>query len=178
MSTRYIYLLRHAKSSWDDPGMEDFQRPLNKRGRHAARQMAEHFRHAGIRPEVVLCSTAVRTRQTLDLLKPALGEVPQSYDGRIYEASRQTLLARLAELPAGTASVLVVGHNPGLERLALFLTDDHDDSANLAALREKFPTGALAVLASDVDHWNDLAAATCRLEGFVRPADLEKGDAL
>lgn len=168
-----LYLLRHAKSSWDDPGLEDAQRPLNRRGRRAAHLMAEYFRRAGIIVDRALCSTAQRARQTIEALRPALGEVEPVFDDRLYEASRQTLLARLAELPETVGSVLLVGHNPGLERLAQFLCDEHDDSPAMQDMREKFPTGSLAVLTCEAARWADLGPASCHLREFVRPSQLE-----
>ena len=170
---KQIFLLRHAKSSWDDPSLEDIERPLNKRGRKAAKAMAAHFTEHGLAPQTVLCSTAIRTRQTLDLLKPVLGEAPVIYDDRIYEAMPQTLLARLKELPESSASVLVVGHNPGLERLAHSLAGDQGEPKSLARMTAKYPTGSLAVLTAEVAAWTELKPETCRLESFICPVDLD-----
>lgn len=174
-----LYLLRHAKSSWDDPNLEDFQRPLNKRGRKAAKLMAEYFRRSGIQPQLVLCSPARRTRQTFELLAPVLGDARVTFDERIYEASRQTLVARIAELPPLPAEVLLIGHNPGLERLALHLGDHGDDDAaagkaapHLARLRDKYPTCGLTTIVSQADAWDAINPANSRLENFIRPVDL------
>ncbi len=168
-----IFLLRHAKSSWDDPSLDDLARPLNKRGRRAAGLMAEYFLRRGFSPKVVLCSPAARTRQTLDLLLPALPDPEVRIDERIYDAAMKTLLARLQELPETCASVLLVGHNPGLERLAQTLSDGTGNPAAADRLAAKYPTGSLTILSSPRDRWDSLAAATCRLEDFICPVDLE-----
>jgi len=170
---KLLYLLRHAKSSWDDPDLDDFDRPLNKRGRKAAKAMALYFRHAGILPQAVLCSPAKRTRETLKHLMPVLGQVPVQFDRRIYEASYQTLLLCLADLPSEAGSVLLVGHNPGLERLALYLMSDQGHGPGAERLQDKYPTGSLAVLSAPAVKWDELKVGSCRLDDFVRPADLD-----
>jgi phosphohistidine phosphatase len=174
---KLLYLLRHAKSSWDDPDLDDFDRPLNKRGRKSAKAMAAFFRDSGIAPESILCSPAKRTRETLKHLAPALGQAPVQLDRRIYEASYQTLLLCLADLPADVNSVLLVGHNPGLERLALYLMSDHGHGPGAARLQDKYPTGSLAVLSAPAFAWDDLKVGSCRLDDFVRPADLDAEEA-
>lgn len=170
---KLLYLLRHAKSSWDDPDLDDFERPLNKRGRKSAKAMAAYFRTSGLAPGLVLCSSAKRTRETLKHLMPVLGPVPVQFDRRIYEASYQTLLLCLADLPSEAESVLLVGHNPGLERLALYLMSDHGHGPGAARLQDKYPTGSLAVLSAPASDWGDLKVGSCRLDDFVRPADLD-----
>jgi len=170
---KLLYLLRHAKSSWDDPDIDDFDRPLNKRGRKAAKIMAVHFRDAGIKPDTVLCSPSKRTRETLKQLAPALGDAPVQFDRRIYEASYQTLLLCLADLPSDAGSALLIGHNPGLERLALYLMSDRGHGPGAARLQDKYPTGSLAVLSVPSDDWGRLKVGSCRLDDFVRPADLD-----
>ncbi len=172
---RRLYLLRHAKSSWDDPALDDYDRPLNGRGRAAARLMAAHLRAARLRPDLVLCSGARRTRQTLDSLEAVLDGVPAVIEPELYEADRTGLLARLRRLDDRFASVLVIGHNPGLERLAEALAGGQGDGQALARLAAKFPTGALAVLDGEIDRWAELDHGTCRLAAFVRPKDLDKG---
>ena len=169
-----IFLLRHAKSSWDDPNLDDFHRPLTRRGRRSAELMAGYLRRHRLAPAVVLCSPALRTRQTLERLEPSLGNPPTTFDPRIYDASWQALLFRLREVPPSAGSVLLIGHNPGLERLALSLTGDAGIGGAPAQirLRDKYPTGALAILSVQVDVWEQLDTATCRLENFIRPIDM------
>jgi len=170
---KLLYLLRHAKSSWDDADIGDFDRVLNKRGRKAAKAMAIYFREAGIQPAAVLCSPAKRTRETLKYLQPSLGEAPVQFDRRIYEASYQTLLHCLADLPAETESALLIGHNPGLERLALYLMSDHGHGTGASRMVDKYPTGSLAVLMAPAADWSSLKVGSCRLDDFVRPVDLD-----
>lgn len=168
---RELHLLRHAKSSWDDPRLADFDRPLNDRGRRAAAAMADHIRRAGPRPSLVLCSPAARARETLEVIAPALDGAATVFDARLYEADAEDLLARLRALPAGEPGpVLLLGHNPGLQRLALKLLARDNDLAR--RMRRKYPTGALASFACEVDSWAELGGGTCRLRAFVRPKDL------
>lgn len=171
-----IYLLRHAKSSWDDVALDDFQRPLNARGRKAAKRMARHFTEHSIRPNMVLCSAALRTRSTYELLEPVLQGVPVSFEDGIYEASRSDLLHRLQRLDGHLNSVLLIGHNPGLEKLALALCGGHGDHAGLERLEAKYPTGALTILDSSVPHWPELDTNKCTLVDFIRPKDLDPTD--
>lgn len=171
---KVLYLLRHAKSSWDDPGIDDRQRPLNKRGHHAAQVMAAYLGKTQFKPKVVLCSTALRARQTWEIIAPSLETDPEmAYDDRLYDASRFDLMARIAELPVTAPSALLVGHNPGLERLAQYLADGASQRSLQRNMKEKFPTGALATLTTPVDDWTQLGEGHWRLEAFVRPADLD-----
>ncbi len=170
---KLLYLLRHAKSSWDDPDLDDFDRPLNKRGRKSAKAMAAFFRETGIAPDTILCSPAKRTRETLKYLTPVLGQAPIQLDRRIYEASYQTLLLCLADLPSDADAMLLIGHNPGLERLALYLMSDQGHGPGAARLQDKYPTGSLAVLSAPAHDWADLKVGSCRLDDFVRPSDLD-----
>src|SRR3954454_11353376 len=115
---KHLLLLRHAKSSWKDRELADHDRPLAPRGRRATKLIAEHLRQQSVMPAVVLCSSARRTRETLERIAPALGEeVPVRIERELYAASEQGLLERLRGLEDGVESVLVIGHNPGLQRL-------------------------------------------------------------
>lgn len=169
---KVLYLLRHAKSDWDDPTLDDFDRPLAKRGRRAAKAMAEHFHQACLSPATILCSPAERTRETLRLLGGGLADMPVSFDKRLYEASSTALLDCLRELPSSVPSVLLVGHNPGLQHLVIALLDHAGDATQAAALRAKFPTCALAILSVDTADWQGLRTGACRLDSFISPADL------
>lgn len=160
-----LWLLRHAKSSWDDPALPDHGRPLSARGRKACDVLRRHCAAAGVLPEVVLCSTAVRTRATLDALLPALGDPEVSLEDGLYLASAHGLLTRLRSLDVESA--LVVGHNPGLQELVVAL-------ARPGALRDraetKLPTGALATL--EHDGWAELAPGRAVLVELVLPREL------
>lgn len=168
-----IFLLRHAKSSWDDTGLEDFQRPLNARGRKAARRMGRYLHDQAIRPGMVLCSAAQRTRSTYELLEPHLEGVPVSFEDGLYEATRGELLHRLQRLDGHLSSVMIIAHNPGLEKLAMALCAGHGHAQAVELLDQKYPTGALAVLETLVPHWPELDAGCCTLSAFVRPKDLD-----
>jgi phosphohistidine phosphatase len=164
-----VYLLRHAKSSWADAALADHERPLNGRGRRAATAMCEQLRAEGIAPALVLCSTARRTRETLERIAPALGDAEIRTEDALYGASAATLLERLRRLPDEVESVLLIGHNPGLQELALRLARP---APALDPLTDKFPTGALAVLALAAGRWSECAPGTAELVAFARPRDL------
>lgn len=152
---RSLYLLRHAKSSWDDPGLADHDRPLAPRGHRNAAALAEHLRAAGISPSLILCSSAQRARETLAGVLSALdAEAEILIEDCLYGAGTERLLTRLREVPHDVPSVMVVGHNPGLEDLAARL----DAGTSGAPL----PTAALATfeLASD---WPAIALGTAKL---------------
>jgi phosphohistidine phosphatase len=160
--TRTLHLLRHLKSSWDDPSLADVDRPLAPRGRKAGKKLARHLRKTDVRPELVLCSPAVRTRQTLAAVEAALGAPEVSFDEDLYGASEEELLDALRRVEPERGSVLVIGHNPGLEDLAFALT---------GKAQEKFPTGALATLSFACD-WADLEPGVCELAAYVVPREL------
>ena len=166
---KQLFLLRHAKSSWEDPELADHDRPLAPRGRRAAKLIAKHLRRQGIAPELVLCSSAARTRETLELIAPALGEdVPVQIEDELYAASEQVLLERVREVEDGIESLLLIGHNPGVEQLALLLAGSGE---KVAALARKYPTGALATLEFS-GLWRELVAGRAELTGFVTPKEL------
>ncbi len=167
-----LLLLRHAKSSRDDPGLEDFDRPLAPRGREAAPRIGAFMHDRGFIPDLVLCSPAHRARQTWDLVAPALA-APGSvrFDKRIYLAESDGLLERARAVPARVGSVLMVGHNPGLGELACLLTG-RGAKRDIARLRRKFPTGALAVLRFDVARWSQIAPRGGELVLLAVPREL------
>jgi phosphohistidine phosphatase len=167
-----LYLLRHFKSSWKDKDLEDFDRPLGKRGRRAGELMAAYVARNGIGPAQILCSPSRRTRETLDrMLESFGGAVPTRFEKGIYLADAPALLRRLRRL-GDTASVMIIGHNPGLETLARALVGSGERDARIR-LASKFPTGALAVLSANIENWRELEAGCARLDAFVRPRDLE-----
>ncbi len=169
--TKQILLLRHAKSSWADPLTKDITRPLNERGRHAAQVMGRLLLDKDLSPQLILCSSAVRTRETYDGLGKAVDGIPVEYADAIYEASVDRLLKVLQAVDERRDSVMLIGHNPGMEGLTKLLCGGMGDAASMDLLEEKFPTGALAVLSGDAGAWTALGPATCRLEAFYRPAD-------
>ena len=167
-----LSLLRHAKSSWDDPALDDFDRPLSKRGETAAPRMGGFIEARELAPQLVLCSPALRARQTLDLLLPHLRGGPAVvYEDGFYLAAPAVLLARIRKIDAKVGHVLVVGHDPGLQGLALELASSGKTEA-LRALGSKFPTAALAVLRFRVDDWAKVEPGIGRLDLFVTPKSL------
>jgi phosphohistidine phosphatase len=164
-----LYLLRHAKSSWKDNSLPDHDRPLARRGRRAAKAIARHMREHGIEPELVLCSTARRARETLDRVEPTLGAPTVRVEPDLYAASAPAVLERLRSVPDTVESVMVIAHNPGLHELALELARPPSAASEVAA---KYPTGALATLAFEASSWQELDRGTAELVELVRPRDL------
>lgn len=173
LPVKNILLLRHAKSAWSDLALTDHDRPLNGRGERAAKAIGDHLAHHGPRPDLILCSTATRARQTLAPVVKRLGmpAPPILLDETLYLASEEALLARLRAVADDVATVLLVGHNDGIWRLAEMLAG-HGSAAHLAVLQEKYPTGTLATLKMPDGPWQDLAAGSGELAAFVRPRDL------
>ncbi len=161
-----ILLLRHAKSDWGDRNMADIDRPLNPRGQAAAPVMAAWIADHHLCPDVILCSTARRTRETLALVRPAFpAKVPEVLDEGLYLAEVPRLLARLRGLDDGVGTVLVIAHNPGLEDLAAKLSD----------FAGSMPTAGLVVLRFDVAAWKKIAPGGGKLHAFVTPKGLQQG---
>jgi phosphohistidine phosphatase len=163
-----LYLLRHAKSSWDDPTLADHERPLAPRGRRDTKRIAKHLQRVRIEPELVLCSSATRTRETLDRLRSALATSTIALEEELYGASSDELLARIHVVPDSVGSVMLIGHNPGLHELAVILASTGDE---LEGLEAKFPTAALATLALATT-WSRLAPGDATLEAYVVPKQL------
>jgi phosphohistidine phosphatase len=163
-----LYLLRHAKSSWDDPALADHERPLAARGRRDGKRIAEHLRGEAIEPELVLCSSALRTLETLELVRPALGRATVLVEDELYGASSDQLLSRIRLVPDEVGSVLVIAHNPGLHELALALASAGDE---LERLEQKFPTAALATL-EPAQPWSRVEPRGATLAAYVVPKQL------
>jgi phosphohistidine phosphatase len=180
VAMKELFVLRHAKSSRDDPSLDDHDRPLAKRGERDARAMGEHMRAKGFAPKLVLCSSSRRTRDTLALIAPCLSASPEvHFERRLYLASTRALLKRLHEVEDHAPSVMLVGHNPGLEELILLLARESAEGGERKTrveIEEKFPTGALAVLRFPASRWSALAPGTGRLAALVRPKDLDARD--
>jgi phosphohistidine phosphatase len=168
-----LHLLRHAKSSWDDPVDRDFDRPLNARGRRAARRMGRWLADEGLAFDRVLASPAARIVETLEGVEESLGRpLHARLDRRIYMASAATLFDLVRETDDSVAQLLLVGHNPGLEDLLLLATEG--DPGPLRREAElKYPTATFASLALPITRWADLAEGGATLTRFVRPRDLD-----
>jgi phosphohistidine phosphatase len=169
--THRIHLLRHAKSSWERTDLRDHDRPLAPRGRRAAERLRRHVESAGLAPQRVLCSSATRALETWEGIRDGLPpETRVVISGDLYAADAPSLLLRLNHLPETVDSVLVIGHNPGLEQLAIGVSGGGNATA-LDRMKTKYPTGGLASLTLD-GTWSELSWQRAMLDDFVVPRDL------
>jgi phosphohistidine phosphatase len=152
---RTLYVLRHVKSSWDDDTLSDYDRPLAERGVRDGKRLARHLAEANIRPDIVLCSSARRAQQTLSFIAASLGAPAVRMLDELYGADVDDVIALIHQLDDELRSVLVIGHNPCL--------------AELAQTDEKFPTGALATLRWDAEHWEDVRPGEAEMVSLVEP---------
>lgn len=160
-----LILVRHAKSAWDDPGLEDFDRPLARRGIEAAGWIGDTLAQRGLLPMRIICSTARRTRETLEL---ALARMPANWQADIvwsdavYAQRDDTYIELIGERGGDTGVLMVVGHNPATEQTAALL-------CGAEAPIDSFPTGGIAVIDIDVAGWSDLMPGSGQLVHFLRP---------
>lgn len=169
---RRLMLLRHAKSD-RSPGVRDIDRPLNQRGFHAAPRMGAYLAAQGLRPDAVVVSPSRRTQSTWEAVSEALEGVPSRTVDAIYEAPDAALLAVIRATSADARSLLVIGHNPGLQSIALDLVGAGPRDARAQLLAE-FPTAALAVIDFEIGDWSELRMGSGRLERFVTPRGLDR----
>lgn len=168
-----LILLRHAKSDWSDAVLRDYDRPLNERGERAAALMGDWARQQSLRCDKVIASPATRVQDTLNHFRASFPGCPEPHwDRRLYLATSDTLIDAVQETPDEIGSLLLAGHNPGLEDLVLDLVPDDSSSPLREAVEEKFPTAAIAVLGCDITHWSDLGPGA-KLLHFIRPRDLD-----
>jgi phosphohistidine phosphatase len=168
-----LSLLRHAKSSWSQSRLKDIERPLSERGERDAPRMGDFMARQGLTPDLVLCSPAVRTRQTLDLVLPRLKASPEvAYEDALYLGTPAAMLKDLRKVVPAMGHTLLVGHNPGLQALALELIGEGAEAAR-EALAEKLPTAGLVVIELDVVSWAKVKAGRGRLKLFMAPKRLE-----
>jgi phosphohistidine phosphatase len=161
-----IYIIRHAKSSWDNPSLSDFDRPLNPRGLKTAPMMGTYLSQKGINPDIILSSPALRAAETAHLLKNAASwQAEISFDERIYEASPQTLHHIVKELDGKIPSVLIIGHNPGIESFIRLLTNRV----------EAMPTCSFAHIVCRENLWSDVRPGDCDLVEIIRPKEIAPG---
>ncbi|NJO23907.1 MAG: histidine phosphatase family protein [Sphingomonadales bacterium] len=167
-----LSLLRHAKSSWDNPSLRDFDRALNERGRDAAPRMGAYMAAHDIVPELILCSPSVRTRQTLELVLPHFtARPPVLYEDAIYLGTPSALLKRIRKVDVDVKHTMIVAHDPGLHHLAMGLSGSGDTDL-LQSLAEKFPTAALAVIVFGGRSWSKVQLGAGRLKHFMTPKRL------
>jgi phosphohistidine phosphatase len=158
-----LFILRHAKSSWGNPELSDFDRQLNAQGLKTVPRMGETIFDNEFQPTLVLSSPAKRAKQTAVLIKETAqikGKI--EYDERIYEASPHRLLQIIAETDEKIESLMLVGHNPGLEGLIKILTGEV----------QAMPTAALAVIDLETENWREIAAESGKLRIIIRPQDV------
>lgn len=167
-----LTLLRHAKSGWDDAAMRDFDRPLNPRGRRAARKVGAEMKAQGLVFDLVLASPARRAVETVEEVAVGYGAIAPEYDERIYLAAATTLLDIVRHAPDTADRLLLVGHNPGFEELALRLSRRDGDPLR-AQIEVKYPTGTVAEIELPVDRWRDVTERRGRVRRFIRPRDLD-----
>jgi len=157
-----LYVLRHAKSSWEDADLADFDRPLNVRGEATAPFMGEGMKRYGFAPEVILASPALRAKETAIRVKDAAEFAAEiKFKERIYEATPQTLLQVVTAIDDRNSSAMIVGHNPGMEGFVRLLTGKH----------EPMPTAALAIIDLDILGWDQAGPDTGKLRKVIRPKD-------
>jgi len=164
-----LHLLRHAKSSWAEPSLRDADRPLSPRGERAGRKLARELSRIGVAPLLVLCSSARRAVETMELIRPSLPGHPEVLieDG-LYGAGGRELMLRLRRVPATCREVMLVGHNPGIQDVALALAG----TTAPGSLREHMPTGALVTLAVDASRWAELRPGMGTVTRFLLPRRL------
>jgi len=168
-----LSVLRHAKSSWGKPQLDDFDRPLNERGRTAARRMGREFKHRGKCFDCVIASTAARVRETIDGVREQFDfQAPVRFEPDIYLADVDTLLSLVRALPDDVRAPLLVGHNPGMHELVIGLSrdDKHDLRRSVAA---KFPTAGFATIELPEDKWSDIQLGIGEIAELIFPRDLD-----
>ena len=164
-----LSLFRHAKSNSDDASMKDAGRPLSERGRDAAPVMGAYLAKEGLLPDLVLSSPSVRTRETCALAFQSFRSPPEIlFEDVLYLASSRTLMSRIRRVESLVRHLMMVGHNPGLQELALELISNGPKQP-LAELEAKLPTGGLVVLQFDSASWTDIGPEEARLARFVTP---------
>jgi len=163
-------LLRHAKSDWDDMSLRDFDRGLNDRGRRGAAVIGGHIRDHGVHWDLLLASPAERVKRTLDATRLS---IPTHWDEHIYLADSDALIEALRDIDGDPDSVLMMGHNPGLQELIFDLVPAERENGLFATAAEKFPTATFAVLELAIDRWADCAPGCGTLVHLTRPRDLD-----
>jgi phosphohistidine phosphatase len=172
-----VILLRHAKSDWSDAAQRDFDRPLNGRGERAAMLMGSWAKREALTFDAIVASPAARVKDTFGKFMESYGAYQEPvWDKRVYLASAGTLADVIAEADDADDTVLLVGHNPGLEDFILEHVPDDGRQGLREDVAEKFPTASMAVLDFSIEHWRDLAegrGVTGKLRRFIRPRDLD-----
>lgn len=171
-----LLLLRHAKSSWGDPGLADIERPLSPRGRRNAAAIARAIDAEGLMPDKILCSPARRTRETLAALLPYLsGEGRVAIEPKLYDSAHEDYVAAIARSGGEARTLMVIGHNPTIQATARWVAGDGEPGL-VAEVAAKYPTGALAVIDMGQVGWGQVKPGSGHLAAFIRPRDLDPAD--
>ena len=177
---RRLFLLRHAKASRDEAGIRDQDRPLTERGREDAARIGRFMNEEVYVADLVLCSTSARTRETLELVLPQLNVQPTvQYLDELYLASAEAIFALIRRTSDATGSLMIVGHNPGLEECARSVVRPPSERKlrkRYEIMTDKFPTGSLAAVDFEAERWTAIGGWVGELETFVRPKDLRDKD--
>lgn len=159
-----LSLLRHAKSSWDDASLTDFERPLNERGLRTAPRVGQWLKEQAVKPDLIICSTAVRAKATCKLVsKTAEWNVSVEFNDSVYLASVEQLFDIVRAVDDTHNHLLLIGHNPGFEELLEYLTHE----------RRHYPTAGFACIELSAERWRDIAASGNKLKLFLAPRSLD-----
>lgn len=161
-----MYLIRHAKSSWKEAGMDDFDRPLNERGRRDAPFMALHLKNSFPEPQAFLVSSAKRTRETFSYFKPEFPRASVEFIQVLYHSSPRTMEHYLNQLPSHIETVALIAHNPGISQAIDWFASEF----------REMPTCAIAMLEAEVDDWKSLTSGTCVLRDFLYPKQFKENN--
>ena len=169
---RAIAIMRHAKSDWGEPGVLDFDRPLNERGRREAMRVGHELRDGNVRFDRLIASPAARVRETLAELEQGYGEPLEThFERRVYEAGVDSLLELVCTIPEQAHAPLLVGHNPGLHQLVMALASEDDELR--AKVSDNLPTGALALIDLPASRWNEVEPGTGLIAKLILPRELD-----
>ena len=169
---KQLAMMRHAKSDWGHPGLTDFDRPLNKRGRKAARAIGKELRHREIAFDQVVSSPAQRAKESVERLTDGLEYEPHvRFEPQMYLPTTETLTKVIQALPDEAKTVMIVGHNPGFHDLVLRLTKD-DDDGHRERICGNFPTAAFSLISFPVERWGDIRPATGEIRELILPREL------
>ncbi len=169
-----LTIFRHGKSGWDAPVSRDFDRPINKRGAIGSKLLGEYAKREGLHYDAVYCSPAIRCVETLDAFWEGYGQILHpNWDKRIYLASGASLFDVMSELDEDGDNILMCGHNPGCEELALMLSPDVKGDWARDQIEEKFPTAAICEIEFDCSNWNEIREGQGKIMRFIRPCDLD-----
>ena len=167
---KHLYILRHAKSSWAQPGLSDIERPLNKRGGRQVTRLEKWLIDQNLVPEMILCSPSTRTQETYRGIKGAWDEVPLEIVQKLYHGRMEDYLEALWTQDAD--KIMIIGHNPTCDELARYLTKPSSPAAE-KLMAHHFGTATMAIFSFDLDNWSEIGQASGNLELMLRPRDID-----